>query len=236
MDDHSDRGRVTQPSSRQVVLENPSIEKAYNIIRHGLSNKKFVIVVGSCTVDYDGRASSKLSVGERLIIFKPDGSAMIHRPWDTPPVNWQPPGSLFHTGLREGRLVVRVYRRKGSESLEISYDDLYMVSVFNLVDTGNFNLSASESDMKQAIMLEPSLLEEGFRPVKSEKAVTPGFIDIMGTDTNNSLIVVEIKRVNASKTSVLQLKKYIDVLDLDSTRTVRGILVAPGLRKGVRSC
>jgi len=30
------------------------------------------------------------------------------------------------------------------------------------------------------------------------------------------------------------LKKYIDVLDLDSTRNVRGILVAPGLRKGTQ--
>jgi RecB family endonuclease NucS len=216
------------------VLENPSIEAAFDAIRHGLANKKFVVVAGSCIVDYEGRASSKLSAGERLTIFKPDGSTMIHRPWDTPPVNWQPPGSLFHTSINRGKLVVRVYRKKGSEALEISFDKLGMVSVLNLVDVGDFNLFASESDMKQAIMQDPSLIEEGFRPITSEKAVVPGFIDIMGVDRNGALIVVEIKRVKASKASALQLKKYIEVLDLDPARTVRGILVAPSMGKGVQ--
>ncbi len=235
MDDDSNRSRVKRrPTPSQVVLENPPIEVAFDAIQHGLSNKKLVVVAGSCTVDYDGRASSKLGVGERLTIFKPDGSALVHRPWDTPPVNWQPPGSLFRTSLKGRHLVVRVYRRKGSEALEISFDSLRMVSILSLVDTGDFNLFASESDMKQAIIQAPSILEEGFRPITSEKAVIPGFIDIMGVDRNGALVVVEIKRVKASKASVFQLKKYIEVLDLDPSRTVRGILVAPSIGKGVQ--
>lgn len=216
------------------MLENPSIETAFNAIRYGLSSKKLIVAAGTCAVDYEGRASSKLNAGERLTIFKPDGSAMIHRPWDTPPVNWQPPGSLFRTRLKGKQLVVRVYRKKGSEALEISFDSLKMVSVLDLLDTGDFNLFASENDMKRAIMQVPSLLEEGFRPITSEKAVVPGFIDIIGVDKNGALVVVEIKRVRASKASVLQLKKYIEVLDLDPSRKVRGILVAPAMGKGVQ--
>jgi len=62
--------------------------------------------------------------------------------------------------------------------------------------------------------------------------VDPGFIDIIGVDNENRLTVVEIKRVKAGKDSVNQLKKYMDVIDMDEGRPVRAILVAPDLAKG----
>ena len=60
-----------------------------------------------------------------------------------------------------------------------------------------------------------------------EMAVDPGFIDIIGYDIEGTLTVVEIKRVKANKKAVEQLKKYMDVIDLDENRLVRAILVAP---------
>ena len=221
-------------SRRQIIIEGPPLEKAYRAVKRGISKRRTVLVVGNCWVDYEGRASSKLEPGERIVLFKSDGSALIHRPRDYAPVNWQPPGSLFRTKLDEDTLVVRVYRRREHEVLEIAFDRITLVAVLDLVDAGEFHLYASEEDMKQAILLQPSLLEEGFRPVAAERPVEPGFIDILGVDGNNVLTVVEIKRRAADKNAVLQLKKYLDVFKADSDRPVRGVLVAPELARGAQ--
>lgn len=219
---------------RQIVLDSPTLSDAYTAIKSGISHKKIVVAAGMCTVEYEGRANSMLGPGERLAIFKPDGSALVHRPKDYAPVNWQPPGSLFQTRMVEGGLIVRVYRQKDHEVMEVAFSALKMVSIFDLRDAGEFTLYASESDMQQAILAQPSLLENGFRPITREKSVDPGFIDILGVDRNNVLTVVELKRVKATKKAVLQLKKYMDVIDMDSSRKVRAILVAPSLAEGAQ--
>ncbi|MBN2335354.1 endonuclease NucS [Candidatus Bathyarchaeota archaeon] len=222
---------MEQPS-RQTVLENPSLKDAAQAVKAGVARHRTVIIAGMCSVEYEGRASSKLEPGERVVMFKPDGSALVHRPKDYSPVNWQPSGSLFRTRLDEKGLVVRVYRRKEHETMEIVFTELTLVAVLDLVDAGEFSLYASESDMQEAILFKPEILEEGFRPITKEMPVDPGFIDIIGVDTENNLTVVEIKRVKASKDAVNQLKKYMDVIDLDEGRPVRAILVAPDLAKG----
>jgi RecB family endonuclease NucS len=110
-----------------------------------------------------------------------------------------------------------------------------LVAVLDLVDAGEFSLYASEKDMQEAILYRPELLEEGFRPITKEMQVDPGFIDIIGFDRENRLTVVEIKRVKAGKDAVNQLKKYMDVIDLDEGRPVRAILVAPELARGAET-
>jgi len=219
---------------RQVILDSPTLEEGLKTVKLGVSRHKTIVIAGNCYVDYEGRANSKLENGERLLILKPDGSALVHRPRDYPPVNWQPPGSIYKTSLLDERLVIRVYRRKDNEVMVITYTSLIMVAVLDLRDFGDFNLYASERDMQQAILLQPSLLEEGFQPVAHEHSVDPGFIDILGRDKEGILTIVELKRVKASKEAVLQLKKYMDVIDLDTGRRVRAILVAPEIGKGVQ--
>ncbi len=214
---------------RQIILQNPNLEGAKKAIKRGIARHRTVVIAGSCTVDYDGRASSKLEEGERLIIFKPDGSALVHRPKDYSPVNWQPSGSIFNTRISKDGLVIRVFRRKERESMVISLTTIQMVAVLDLVDNGDFTLYATEKEMQEAILFKPDILEPGFRPMTKEMAVDPGFIDIIGYDADDILAVVEIKRVKANKKAVEQLKKYMDVIDLDDSRKVRGILVAPDI-------
>lgn len=221
-------------SKRQTVLENPTLDEAHQAVKEGVSKRRTVVVIGHCSVNYEGRASSKLEPGERIVLFKSDGSALIHRPRDYAPVNWQPPGSLFRTRLEDDMLVVRVFRRKENEILEVHFDKIFLVAVLDLFDSGEFYLYASEEDMKQAILLQPSLLEEGFRPITSERPVEPGFIDILGVDRNNVLTVVEIKRKAADRAAVLQLKRYLDMFRVESDREVRGILIAPELARGAQ--
>ena len=224
----------SENKSREIFLEKPSLDEAFDAVKHGISHKKIVILAGSCTVEYEGRASSSLGPGERIAIFKPDGSALIHRPKDYSPVNWQPPGSLFQTKLERNKLIISVYRKKDHEVLEVTFNNLKMVSIMELRDVSEFNLYATESDMQQAVLTQPSLIEDGFRPISRERPVDPGFIDIMGVDKENTLTLIEIKRVKATKKDALQLKKYMDVIHIDTKRKVRAILVAPSLAEGAQ--
>ena len=220
-----------QPRTDGLTLENPTNQEAYTKIKGGISRHKTVIIAGECTVEYDGRAASQLESGERLVIFKSDGSALIHRPRDYSPVNWQPSGSLFNTKIIDGKLVIRVYRPKEKETLEVTFTKVIMVATLDLRDNGEFILYASEKDMQEAILFDPSLLEEGFKTLEAERTVEPGFIDIIGVDKENTLTIVEIKRNPATRKDVLQLHKYMEIYSTDNGRIVRGILVAPEIKK-----
>jgi RecB family endonuclease NucS len=88
--------------------------------------------------------------------------------------------------------------------------------------------------MHKAILLKPSLLEEGFKPISYEKKVEPGFVDVFGVDKNGKLVVVEVKRRTAGKQAAFQLAKYIDAIKSKADREIRGILVAPNIAKDVQ--
>jgi hypothetical protein len=191
--------------------------------------------VGRCSVDYSGRARSKLEPGERILIVKADGSFLVHRSTGYEPVNWMPEGKvIFHAQSRGPMLEIRAVRQKPPESVKVSFDNIQLVTVLSLIDAAEFSLYASEEDMQKAILLKPELLEEGFKLISWEKKVEPGFIDVYGTDKDGKLVVVEIKRKTAGKDAVLQLAKYIEAIKSKADREVRGILASPNIAKDVQ--
>jgi RecB family endonuclease NucS len=216
------------------VLISPNVVDAANAVKEAISQRKTVIVVGKCWVHYFGRAKSKLEPGERLLIIKEDGSLLVHRSVGYEPVNWQPSGCIFEVQTKDNILEIRAVRRKPAESVRVFFDKIHMVSALTLMDSGGFALYASEEDMQKAILLEPSILEESFKPISFEKRVEPGFVDIYGVDKNGKLVVVEIKRKTAGKEAALQLAKYIDAIKVKANREVRGILAAPAIAKDVQ--
>ena len=218
------------------VYGNPSLVEAVGIIREALSKHIAVFVSGRCRVEYEGRAASTLDLGERMIIIKSDGSVLVHRPVGYEPVNWQPPKCLFQTELTgDGDLKIKAVRRRPRESISIFFDKVYLVAVLDLVDSGEFALHASESQMKEAILIKPNLVEKGFRPISHEKDLgESGFIDVFGEDAEGKFLVVEIKRNPIGKDAVLQLNRYVESVRSKVNRHVRGIVVGPELRKGVQ--
>ncbi|MEM2914145.1 MAG: endonuclease NucS, partial [Candidatus Bathyarchaeia archaeon] len=133
-----------------------------------------------------------------------------------------------------GCLVFKAVRQKPREVMTISFDRIYLLFAQSLVDKGEFLLYASEEDMQKAILLQPSLIEEGLRPITYEKKIEPGFIDVYGVDKNGKMVVIEIKRKTAGKEAALQLAKYLESLKTTTTQEIRGILVAPQISKGVQ--
>jgi RecB family endonuclease NucS len=212
----------------------PSIQESEKVLKEAISQRKTILIIGDCWVNYSGRASSKLEPGERILIIKEDGSLLVHRSVGYEPVNWQPPGCILHIQATDNALQIRAVRHKPAESVAVFFDKIHMVSALSLVDSGEFSLYASEEDMQKAILLEPSLMEEGFKPISYEKKVESGFVDVYGVDKDGNFVVVEIKRKIAGSEAVLQLAKYVDAIKSRVKRKVRGILVAPNIAKGVQ--
>lgn len=210
------------------------MDEAEKIVKEAISQHKTLLVVGNCWVRYFGRANSKLEPGERILIVKEDGSLLVHRSVGYEPVNWQPPRCIFHTRVKGSVLEINAVRRKPPESVKVFFNKILMISALSLMDYGEFALYASEEDMHKALLLEPSLLEEGFNPISYEKKVEPGFVDVCGVDKNGRFVVVEIKRKTAGKKAALQLSKYIEAVKSRTNREVRGILVAPNIAKDVQ--
>jgi RecB family endonuclease NucS len=217
-----------------TVLVSPSVDEAGRKVREAVSQRRTLLVIGNCWVHYRGRASSKLEPGERILLVKEDGSLLVHRSVGYEPVNWQPAGCVFHVHAEDGVLQIRAVRRKPTESVRVFFDRIYLVSALRLVDSGGFSLYASEEDMQKAILLKPSLVEEGFRPMSHEKRVEPGFADVYGVDKDGNLVVVEIKRRTANSEAVLQLARYVDAIKGKADREVRGVLAAPDIARGVQ--
>lgn len=214
-----------------TVLVNPIVSEAEKAVKEAVSQHKTLLIVGECQVHYQGRAKSKLQLGERIMIVKDDGSLLVHRSVGYEPVNWQPPGCVFHTKAKEDTLEIHAVRQKPAESVRVFFGKIYLVSVLKLLDSGEFSLYSSEEDMQKAILSQPSLLEEGFKPISFEKKVEPGFVDVYGVDKSGRLVVVEIKRKTAGKGAALQLARYIDAIRGKADREVRGILAAPSIAK-----
>jgi endonuclease len=217
-----------------MVLTNPKLTEAAEAIKKALAQRRTLIVAGNCKVLYSGRAKSTLEPGERMLIIKEDGSLLVHRPVGYEPVNWQPSGSVFHVQTKADAVEVHAVRQKPRENVRVIFNEVFMVSALSLADSGEFSLYASEKDMHKAILLKPSLLEEGFKPISYEKKVEPGFVDVYGVDKNGRLVVVEVKRKTAGKEAVLQLSKYIEAIKGKADREIRGVLVAPSLGKDVQ--
>jgi endonuclease len=226
---------MQQPNNKLSVLVEPSLADAKTVIEKAFMQRRTLIVAGNCKVDYVGRASSKLELGERLLIIKGDGSLLVHRPTGYEPVNWQPSGSIFHAQLKDDMLEVHAVRQKPKENVKVQFTKIYTVTSITLLDAGDFILNASEDDMHRAILLTPELIEEGFKPISWEKKVEPGFVDVYGMDKTGKLVVIEVKRKIANKEAVLQLSKYIEAIKVKSDRQIRGMLVAPGLGKDVQA-
>jgi len=221
-------------AERVQVLENPSLKSSVAVVREAIAKHRCIIIVGSCRVEYQGRARSILEPGERIVVVKEDGAVLVHRPRNYEPVNWQPSGCYFRTSLVGDALVLNAVRRSPSESLRVVFDQVYALLTARMVDVGGFDLHVSEREMQEAILAEPEIFEEGFKPISYEKRVEPGFLDIYGLDVSGRLVVVEIKRVRAGKSAVLQLARYVEEVKSTANRDVRGVLAAPQISKGVQ--
>ena len=172
-----------------------------------------ITAFGRCTVEYEGRASSNLGPGDRLLILKPDGSALVHTDEKRTPVNWQPPGCDHAASVRDGRLRVVSRRTSPDERLVVEFERVEQFSAYPVTDPSDLELHGTEEDLRRRILDAPDLLEAGFEPLATERQSDAGPMDIYGEDADGRPVVVELKRRRVGPSAVGQLRRYVGALE-----------------------
>ncbi len=210
-----------QPTHREALWE---LEAAFD-------RGDLITLFGSCTVTYDGRAASELGEGDRLVILKPDGSALVHTDENQKPVNWQPPGCTHHAAVRNGQLRIRSTRTAPDETLAIHFSRISQLSAYSVTGGRSVDLLGSEEDLKQFLLENPDRIEPGFEPTETERQSSAGPIDIFGYDRDGTPVVVELKRRRVGPSAAGQLARYLTAIreEVGEAVAVRGILVAPSV-------
>ena len=216
------------------ILRELDAEAAVEFLRAELGHR-FVQVAARCVIEYTGRAESRLPSGERLLMFKPDGTLLVHTASKLKPVNWQPPGCAFSAAREDGSLVLTASREKPKETVRIVLEEIQMVLSLALDDGEVLDLVGTEEDLQAFLALRPALVEPGFRFWRRERASGRGPMDLYGEDANGKRVVVEVKRRAAGVKEADQLRRYVERERAARQDTpVRGILLAPVVSETAR--
>ena len=213
------------------ISQNPELSDAEEILEEYLKRDFTVQVNGLCTVNYQGRAKSKLDRGERLVIKKQDSAILVHGPENYQPKNWQPEVDSYSVEIEEiddgsEILILEAKRTNPDEIVEIQFEEIDLLTVDKLVDKSELKIRGHEVDIHESIEEDPEIVEEEMKVVEREKETPAGFIDVFARDSEDQWVVIEVKR-NPDYNTVLQLQRYVDEIEEEYSGEIRGILVAP---------
>ncbi|MFT4308564.1 MAG: endonuclease NucS [Candidatus Woesearchaeota archaeon] len=207
-----------------------TFERYAEEIREAVECGHVILITGTCTVAYDGRVTSFLDTGERMVFVKQDRSIVVHKPNGVMPVNYMKEKSEITVSHTDERLVMSVSSIKKKESMHVEFTRIAHLHRQSMTDGRTIEVFGTERDMSDMIMDNPTLIDPGFVPLSREEHTALGFIDVLGHDRKGNLVVVECKKLQAEYNAVMQLKRYIDRLaeakGTDAS-SIRGVLAAP---------
>ena len=192
------------------------------------------LVVARCEVTYTGRLTATLPEATRLLVFKADGSVLVHADsGGYKPLNWMTPPTVIEDG--EDVIVVRKRAGKTEDRLEIKILELIAEVSHELGDDAGLEKDGVERHLQEELAAQPHVLEDGLRLVRREWMTDVGPVDLMCRDAEDGWVAVEIKRIGTIE-AVEQLSRYLEVLRPDAALAgVRGILAAQSVKPQART-
>jgi endonuclease len=189
------------------------------------------ILVARCEIAYHGRATTRLGAGDRVILFKDDGSLCVHTDRGFKPLNYM----AGPTSVQEQGDVIRVYRPASDETLVIVLAEVHADTSFGLEDGAVLERDGAEREIHELLERAPQVIEPDLLVLDRERFTDVGPVDLFCRDAEGRTVVVEVKRVRAVAAHVEQLTRYCERVDLDPAhRPCRGILVAPDIAPQAR--
>ena len=186
------------------------------------------LVVAHCEVLYRGRVASVLPMAVRLIMWKTDGSVMVHSDaGGYKPQNWMtPPTRIEET---DGRIIVRKGSGAKVEELEIRIAEVISDTAHDMGNSAALEKDGVERDLQEALAAAPESLGQTMRLVRREYPTPIGPVDLMCTDAEG-WVAVEVKRVGTID-AVEQLTRYLVCIRADHGMSeCRGVLVAESIK------
>src|SRR2546421_7175248 len=187
------------------------------------------LLVARCEVLYTGRLTARLPDAVRLLMFKADGSFLVHDDaGGFRPLNWMTPPTVVEEESR--LLVVRKRAGKSEDRLEVRLLEV-LSDVTHALDATPLEKDGVEKHLQEELAARPDALGEPLRLVRREWPTDIGPVDLMCRDEEDKWVAVEIKRV-ATIDAVEQLGRYLERIELDDCR---GVLAAPTIKPQART-
>ena len=185
------------------------------------------LLVARCEVRYSGRLNAVLPEAVRLLIFKADGSVLVHDDaGGFKPLNWMTAPTFVED--EADRLVVRTL--KTEDVLEIRLVEVLSDVTHDMGESAALQKDGVERDLQEELAAAPTALGEELMLVKREWPTDVGPVDLMCRDESGEWVAVEIKRI-ATIEAVEQLTRYLGFIREDPAKSAcRGMLAAQKLK------
>lgn len=182
------------------------------------------VLVARCSIGYSGRLTTRLASGERVLIFKDDGSVCIHGPKGFKPINYM----SGPTVVTETDGLITVRRPETGETLLIEVEQVIADDAHALEDTAVLEREGRELELHALLERSPHLIEEGLEILERERATDVGPVDFLAKDAEGRIVLVEVKRVKAVVAAVEQVVRYREHVEKDAAYAgARALVVAP---------
>ncbi|WP_344489590.1 endonuclease NucS [Glycomyces endophyticus] len=189
------------------------------------------LLVARCQVDYTGRLSAHLPMAVRLIIWKADGSVLVHADGGSyKPLNWMTPPCTVVEGATEWT----VTSKKTGDQLKITIEEVLHDSSHELgVDPG-LQKDGVEAHLQELLAADTAPLGKGWTLVRREYPTAIGPVDLMCRNADGRSVAVEIKR-RGEIDGVEQLTRYLELLNRDPLLApVDGVFAAQAIKPQAR--
>ena len=188
------------------------------------------ILVSDCTAVYQGRLSAELPRATRVLMFKADGSVLIHSDGGSyKPLNWMsPPCSVSESTVGE-LMEVKVVNKAG-EILTITIHEVHADYEHKLGFDPGLIKDGVESHLQRLLAENLDALAQGLTLVRREYPTAIGPVDILCKAAGGGSVAVEIKR-RGEIDGVEQLTRYLELLNRDPLLApVTGIYAAQEIK------
>jgi RecB family endonuclease NucS len=185
------------------------------------------LLVARCEVRYTGRLNAVLPEAVRLLIFKGDGSVLVHDDaGGFKPLNWM----TAPTHVEQDGDALTVRKLKTEDVLQIRLAEVLSDVTHDMGESAALQKDGVERDLQEELAAAPTALGELLTLVKREWSTEVGPVDLMCRDENGDWVAVEIKRIGTIE-AVEQLTRYLGFIREDPAKNAcRGILAAQKLK------
>ena len=196
------------------------------------------LVVARCQVDYAGRLTAHLPMATRVLMFKADGSVLVHSDGGSyKPLNWMSPPCTLREGTTEDGAVEWTVTSKASSSgdtLRILIEEIVHDSSHDLGIDPGLQKDGVEKHLQELLAEHPATLADGLTLVRREYPTAIGPVDLLCRDSAGLSVAIEIKR-RGEIDGVEQLTRYLELLNRDPLLSpVRGIFAAQEIKPQAR--